>query len=87
MNLQELTRIYDLSEKTFFVTGGTGVLCGAIARALNGCGANIALLARNEAKGRRFAESTPAGSGWWFGDVLDGISVSRSQQTSQVRQD
>src|SRR5262245_60688976 len=80
MNLQELSGMYDLSGKTFFVTGGTGVLCGAIARALNGCGANIALLARNEEKGRRFADSAE-GPGRVMvvpGDVMDRASLNNA---------
>jgi NAD(P)-dependent dehydrogenase (short-subunit alcohol dehydrogenase family) len=87
MNLQELTRIYDLSGKTFFITGGTGILCGAIARALNGCGANIALLARNEEKGRRFAESTdtPARVMVVSGDVLDTASLNNAAEQTMAR--
>jgi NAD(P)-dependent dehydrogenase (short-subunit alcohol dehydrogenase family) len=87
MNLQELTRIYDLTGNTFFVTGGTGVLCGAIARALNGCGANIALLARSEEKGRRFAESA-ANPGRVMvvpGDVLDTASLNNAADQVMAR--
>ncbi len=47
MNLAELTRIYDFTGRAVVVTGGTGVLGGAMVRALVGCGASVALLARN----------------------------------------
>lgn len=35
---------YDFSGQTFVVTGGGGVLCGEMARALYECGANVAIL-------------------------------------------
>lgn len=73
MNLAELTRMYDLTGKTFVVTGGTGVLCGAMAQALVGCGANVALLARNAQKGEAMLASMSSGPGkasLVFGDVL-----------------
>lgn len=47
MNLQDLTRIYDLTGRTFVVTGGGGILCSEMARALLGCGANVAVLDLN----------------------------------------
>jgi NAD(P)-dependent dehydrogenase (short-subunit alcohol dehydrogenase family) len=51
MNLADVTRMYDFTGRTFVVTGGTGVLCRAMAQALVGCGANVAILARSEEKG------------------------------------
>ena len=50
MNLTELTRMYDFTGRSVVVTGGTGVLGSAMVRALVGCGANVALLARNREK-------------------------------------
>ncbi len=47
MNLQELTRAYDLTDQTFVITGGAGILGGEMACALAGCGANVAILDRN----------------------------------------
>ena len=44
MNLDELTRMYNLTGQTFVVTGGLGALGNEIACALAGCGANIAIL-------------------------------------------
>ncbi|MBO0861042.1 MAG: SDR family oxidoreductase [Chloracidobacterium sp.] len=43
--------MYDFTGRTMVVTGGTGVLCGAMAKALAGCGANVVVLARNREKG------------------------------------
>ncbi len=51
MKLSELTQLYDFTSRTIVITGGTGVLCGAMAKALVGCGANVAVLARNKEKG------------------------------------
>ncbi len=51
MNQAELLKLYDFTGRTFVVTGGTGILCSAMVKALVGCGANVAVLARNEEKG------------------------------------
>jgi NAD(P)-dependent dehydrogenase (short-subunit alcohol dehydrogenase family) len=51
MTLSELIKMYDFTGRTFVITGGTGVLCAAMAKALVGCGANVAILARSREKG------------------------------------
>ena len=50
MNLAELSKMYDFTGRSVMITGGTGVLGRVIAKALAGCGANVALLARNRVK-------------------------------------
>jgi NAD(P)-dependent dehydrogenase (short-subunit alcohol dehydrogenase family) len=50
MNLAELNKIYDFTGRTVVVTGGTGVLGRGMVQALVGCGANVAILARNREK-------------------------------------
>ena len=47
MNLEEISRIYDFTNKTVVVTGGNGVLGRDMVSALVGCGANVAILDRN----------------------------------------
>ena len=47
MDLNEISRIYDFSNRTIIITGGTGILGGEIACALVGCGANVAIIDRN----------------------------------------
>lgn len=47
MDLAELTKLYDFEGRTAVVTGGTGVLCRAVVEALAGCGASVAVLARD----------------------------------------
>jgi NAD(P)-dependent dehydrogenase (short-subunit alcohol dehydrogenase family) len=51
MNLTDLIKMYDFTGRSVVITGGTGVLCGAMASALVGCGANVAILARSREKG------------------------------------
>lgn len=53
MTLQDLTDAYDFTSRTIVITGGTGVLGREIVRALTGCGATVALLARDPGRARR----------------------------------
>jgi len=48
-----LRRPYDLSGMVAVVTGGTGVLCSAMAKAMVECGARVAVLGRNMDKADR----------------------------------
>jgi NAD(P)-dependent dehydrogenase (short-subunit alcohol dehydrogenase family) len=50
MDSAELAKMYDFKERTVVVTGGTGVLGRVMVRALVGCGANVAAIARNREK-------------------------------------
>lgn len=43
--------MYDFTGRSVVITGGTGVLCGAMAKALVACGANVAVLVRSREKG------------------------------------
>jgi len=51
MTITDLLKMYDFTGRSVVITGGTGVLCGAMAKALVGCGANVAVLARTVEKG------------------------------------
>src|SRR5215469_7661240 len=44
--------LFNLEEETAVVLGGTGVLGGAMAEALAGAGARVAVVGRNEERGR-----------------------------------
>jgi NAD(P)-dependent dehydrogenase (short-subunit alcohol dehydrogenase family) len=50
MDLAALTRLYDFAGRSVVITGGTGVLGRVITQALLGCGANVAVLARDREK-------------------------------------
>jgi NAD(P)-dependent dehydrogenase (short-subunit alcohol dehydrogenase family) len=50
MDLAELTKMYDFAGRSVVVTGGTGVLGRHMVQALVGCGATVAVLARNRDK-------------------------------------
>jgi NAD(P)-dependent dehydrogenase (short-subunit alcohol dehydrogenase family) len=77
MNLTELMKMYDFTGRSIVITGGTGVLCGAMAKSLVGCGANVAILARNVEKGEALlAEMNGPGRAVIVrGDVLDQESL------------
>lgn len=62
MNLQELTRSYDFSSLTVVFTGGTGVLGREMVRALLGCRANVALLARDPTGAHQLLEDIERGT-------------------------
>ena len=76
MNLQEVTKAYDFTGKTVVITGGSGVLCGEMARCLAGCNANIALLDRDVSLGEKVLaalEGTKGKHKVIFIDVLDKV--------------
>ena len=62
-----LDSLFSLQGKTAVVIGGTGELCGAMAVALAGAGAEIALVGRNEEKAAaRLREMEAAGGTGYF---------------------
>ena len=80
MNLAELCKMYDFTGRTVVVTGGTGVLGQAMVRALVGCGANVALVARNPEKAEPqiaalAKDNAPGRAVAFTADVLDAASL------------
>ena len=80
MNLSELTKMYDFRGRTAVVTGGTGVLGQAMVRALVGCGANVALVARNREKAEPQLAAlatleAPGRASVFTADVLDAAAL------------
>lgn len=62
-----LKDLFSLEGQTAVVIGGTGELCGAMAEALAGAGAEVVLVGRSEEKARgRLGEIEKKGGGGWF---------------------
>ena len=80
----DITKAYDFTDRTVVVTGGTGILCSAMVRALVRCGANVAVLARNIDKGEGLVHSLMAGEKGngkaeaIKGDVLDKAALAHA---------
>jgi len=73
MNLDDLTKLYDFTNRTILVTGGTGVLGSEMVRALAGCNANVAVLSRKPEVKQAGLLHRPASEGHVlhvYGDVL-----------------
>jgi len=73
MDFIQLTKMYDFTGRSILITGGTGVLGSAMVQTLVGCGANVAVLARDEAKANHLLERV-SGPGLAIvaqGDVLE----------------
>ncbi len=69
---------YDLSDKVAALTGGAGILCSTMARALNACGAKVAILDINLESAKRVAAQLREGGGQAIAieaDVLDKTSL------------
>ncbi len=83
MDLTALTRMYDFTGRSVVVTGGTGVLGGVMVRALVGCGANVAVLARNRAKADALLEGI---SGPGRAVVVEGDATQREDLEKAAEQ-
>jgi NAD(P)-dependent dehydrogenase (short-subunit alcohol dehydrogenase family) len=73
MNLEELNKLYDFSNRTIVITGGGGVLCREMACALVGCNANVAILDRDKTLAENAVKEFPTGRGKYvviYADVL-----------------
>ena len=85
MNLQELTSLYDFSDRTVLVTGGAGVLGGEIACALVGLNANVVLLDRDQELAQKVIERFPKvvkrRGVRVFGDVLKVETLQQANET------
>jgi len=82
MNLAELTKMYDFTRRSVVVTGGTGVLGQAMVRALVGCGASVAVVARNREKAEPQVASLegPGRAIIVTADVLDAEALKRAAE-------
>ena len=79
-----LQDLFGLEGKVVAVTGGGGVLCGALSRALGGLGAKVAVLDLFVEAAERVVDEIVSAGGEAIAvkcDVLDRISVERAAQT------
>jgi len=83
VDLAELNKMYDFTGRAILMTGGTGVLGRVMVKALVGCGANVAVLARNRNKAESVL-SEISGNGRVIiaeGDALKREDLERATQT------
>lgn len=82
MDLAQLTQLYNFAGRSVVITGGTGVLGQAITGALVGCGADVALLARDREKATALLAqlSGPGKAIAVEGDVLNKNSLEHAAQ-------
>ncbi len=88
MNLEELKTMYDFTGRTFFVTGGTSVLCGPMAWALAGCNAQVVTLERKVTPAEGLVERKGPDGTYIHavgGDVLDLASLRRAYGVTMER--
>ena len=81
MDLEELTGLYDFSNRTVVITGGAGVLGGEMACALVGCCANVAIMDRDPSLADRLLDRLGCGPGCAtivYGDVLKPETLSQA---------
>jgi NAD(P)-dependent dehydrogenase (short-subunit alcohol dehydrogenase family) len=77
-------KLFDLSGKVALVTGGTGVLGGAMARGLAAAGATVAVMGRRQAKAAAVAEAITQAGGKALAlpaDVLERDSLLDAKET------
>ena len=82
MNLEELRELNDFTGRSVVVTGGTGVLGRVMTEALIGCGASVAVLARDREKATDLLSKMP-GPGKAVvveGDVLKKDTLERAAE-------
>jgi len=78
MNLNQVTRLYDFTNRTVVITGGAGVLGGEMACALVGVNANVVILDRDPALADLVVKRFEQTRGKYLvvkGDVLDKASL------------
>jgi NAD(P)-dependent dehydrogenase (short-subunit alcohol dehydrogenase family) len=78
-----ITELYDFSNRTVVITGGTGVLGRGMALALSACGANVAMLSRNPSRASEVLEQAKGSKGTmkaFAGDVVKKDTLEKAKQ-------
>ncbi len=88
MNIPSLSQLFDLSGQTAVVTGGAGVLCASMCRALAAAGAKVAVLDLNAEAAEALAAEIRSSGADVIGvacNVLDKTSIESAAQTVVAR--
>jgi NAD(P)-dependent dehydrogenase (short-subunit alcohol dehydrogenase family) len=82
VNLDELKNQYDFTNRVVVVTGGAGILCGEMVRAIAGCLASVAVIDRDAAGAERLLQEGIPAERFMFlkGDVLKRESMEHAAQ-------
>ena len=83
MDPTSFSNAYDFSGKTIAITGGSGVLCSAMAHALAGCHANVVILVRDLGRAEKTLALLAGTKGKHkaaFIDVLDRAAVEKAAE-------
>ncbi len=83
MKVQELTELFSLKDRVAIVTGGTGVLGGAMAAGLAAAGAKVAILGRRAEQAASVAEALEADGAIAMplpADVLDTAQLAEARK-------
>ncbi|MGD2093827.1 MAG: SDR family oxidoreductase [Phycisphaerales bacterium] len=78
-----MTKLFEIKGQVIAITGGGGVLCGAMAKALGEAGAKIAVLDLNETAAGKVADEIKSDGGRAIGvkaDVLDKDSLEEAHE-------
>jgi NAD(P)-dependent dehydrogenase (short-subunit alcohol dehydrogenase family) len=81
MDLKNFLSAYDFAGRTIAITGGGGVLCGEMARALAACQANVVILDRDVGLAEKTLATlvgTKGNHNAVFIDVLDKVAIQRA---------
>ena len=81
MDLKNFLSAYDFAGRTIAITGGGGVLCGEMARALAACQANVVILDRDVGLAEKTLATLVGPKGNHnavFIDVLDKVAIQRA---------
>jgi len=83
MDLNQLTKMYDFTDKSIVITGGAGILGGEIACALVGCGANVAIVDLDPGLAERLMPRLKASKGRAMILRTDVLNTEVLEQTAQ----
>lgn len=79
-----MNNLFDVSGKVAVVTGGSGILCGAMAKALAARGVRVGILSRNPEKNKKMVADIRATGGEAIGLVADVLHETELEAAARV---